>query len=107
MSRSVIQSAFEHAREHVARAHDLNALERLEGCSSLDPCTVRRQQLLEFVVSRARRNLGDRAHEAVSLPRHGLNVRLSVWSGTKGAAQRRDRLLETVVCDRNVLPDCL
>ena len=97
--RRVLGHRAQRALEDLARARDLFALEALERRPALDERAMRREQRLEPGVGLARGAARHGDAETVAAPRNRFDV-----PRAEKPPEARDRLLEAVVANRDVLP---
>ncbi len=104
--RRVVGHDLDHPCEDLASAQDLFTFQRFERRPPVNPGPVRGQQRFDGRARLCRHRARHVRPEPVALARHRLDVRLTLWVWTKGAAQSGDRLLEAVVGDGDIIPAC-
>ena len=92
------------AREHLAGAHDLIALQRFESGAAVEQGAMRCKQGVDVVVRRVRGGAHDRAGQAITLARNRFDILIALRVGAERAPEGRDRLFEAVVADGGVGP---
>ena len=104
MRRRVLGRAAQRALEDLARAGDPIAFEGFERRPPLDERAMRREQRIEPGVALARRHPRDGARRSGSRAAEPSRCTARRSEAAEQPAQARDRLLEAVVADRDVLP---